>query len=478
MAPSPRFAHGDDAFYLNATRWFERGRLGAEAFSINPDFTTSFRTFLDEQDFGHTHLTGMLNETIYWDLVEDNDDGDRFPDRRYGNLVGFSNDDNAWDLDGVLLNQDEDNDGFPEINRDGDNLPDYEEPFLMYDVEPNLYVYGLDRNNNDEPDLSEDDGQVDYPYDPDQRGYHLFAQYDLTPELSFGAGHYSVNEIAGSGRNRTSYALLTLDIRGLGGRRLFFAENNLRKVQDDIADEYRVLDETPIREWVFGFRGVNPLPGAREYQSFYTSEFVADVLRYEDSYVNESYADLNLNPWSTLKLRRKLRARFNWQQGGWLYNDTFQVRRRLDFYATVTRLEFTKRWGKLSLTPQYKFMLVRLVDRERNVDLLSEYRSIPILRLEYQLLERTSARAGVQGFGPIPYHVRDQTSERESFEQRTAFLTMTNRTRYFGYELVTIIGINKDQRNFDTQLQDRRNFDSLSFFVRALVGFTEYGRPI
>ncbi len=475
---SPRFAQKDDAFYLNATHWFERGRLGAEAFSINPEFTTTFRSYLVKQNFRHTHLMGLSNETIYWDLVEDNDDGDRFPDRRYGNLVGFHNDDKSWDLDGVFLNQDEDNDGFSDVNRDGDIFPDYEEPFLMYDVEPNAYVYGLDRNNNDEPDIREDDGQVDYPYDPDQRGYHLFAQYDLTPRLSFGAGHYSVNEIAGPGRNRTSYVLLTLDIRGVGDRRLFFAENNLRRVQDDIADEYRVLDDTPIREWVFGFRGVNPLPEAREYQPFYTSEFVADVLHYEDSYVNESYADLNLNPWSTLKLRQKLRARFNWQQGGWLYNDTFQVKRRLDLYAWVSRLEFTKRWGRLSLIPQYKLMLLRLVDRERDVDLISEYRSIPILRLEYQLLERTSARAGVQGFGPIPYRRRDGTARRESFEQRTAFLTITNRTGYLGYELVTIIGVHKDQRDFDTNFQDRRNFDSMSFFVRALVGFTEYGRPI
>ena len=86
---SPRFAQKDDAFYLNATHWFEHGRLGAEAFSINPEFTTTFRSYLVKQNFRHTHLMGLLNETIYWDLVEDNDDGDRFPDRRYGNLVGF-----------------------------------------------------------------------------------------------------------------------------------------------------------------------------------------------------------------------------------------------------------------------------------------------------------------------------------------------------------------------------------------------------
>ena len=122
----------------------------------------------------------MTNQTVYWDLVEDNDDGDRFPDRRLGNMPGFSNDSRGEDIDGVALAQDEDNDGFPETNRDGDGIPDYEEPFLMYDVEPNEYVYDLDRNNNNEPDRREDDAETEYPYDYDQRGYHLFGQWDLS----------------------------------------------------------------------------------------------------------------------------------------------------------------------------------------------------------------------------------------------------------------------------------------------------------
>ena len=201
---SPRFSTKDNAYFVNATHWFKKGRVGAEAFSINPDFTTTYRTYLDQQSFFHTNLLGMLNETIYWDLVEDNDDGDRLPDRRMGNIVGFTNDSLDYDLDGVHLAQDEDNDGFPDTNRDGDQISDYEEPFLMYDVEPNIYFYGLDRNNNDEPDPREDDGQVDYPYDPDQRGFHLFAEFDLTHQLSLAAGHYSVNEIAGPGRNKST----------------------------------------------------------------------------------------------------------------------------------------------------------------------------------------------------------------------------------------------------------------------------------
>jgi hypothetical protein len=485
----PRFSTQDNAYFVNATHWFKRGRVGAEAFSINPNFTTTYRTFLDEENFGHTNLLGMINETIYWDLVEDNDDADRLPDRRMGNIVGFTNDSQDYDLDGVHLAQDGDNDGFPDTNRDGDGIPDYEEPFLMYDVEPNIYFYGLDRNNNDEPDVREDDGQVDYPYDPDQRGGHLFAQFDLTHQLSVAAGHYAVNEIAGPGRNKSTYALVTLDVRGVAERPLFFAENNFRRVQDDVRDEYLIIDETPIRSLEFSFRGLtqsmctncsgnNAAAGLHDRPPLFTSQFVPDVRSYQDSWVNETYMDLRLNPLSTFKWHQKLRARFNWQQGGELYNKTFQKQRRLDFWTSVTRLEFTKYWGKLGITPQYKYMFLSLRDQERGSDLISEIRSIPILRIEYPLMSRTSLRAGFQGLGPFPYRLKDDTADRNSYEQRTAFVTITNRSGYFGYELVTILGINKDQRKYDTKFRDIRDFDSFSLFVRGLVGFSEFGRPI
>ena len=250
---SPRFAEKGTAYYLNLTHWFERGRLGGELFSTGDRFTTTYRTFLNEAS---NNLQGMINETVYWDLVEDNDDGDRIPDRRIGDIEGFVLDGNDYDLDGVFLDQDADKDGFPDINRDGDRIPDFEEPFLMFDVEPNRYVYGLDRNNNDEVDRREDDGQVDYPYDPDQRGYHLFAQYDLLRNLSLGLGRYDVDELAGNGRNRVNYVLITFDTRSLDGDRWLRFENNARRIEDDIPDEYVVTDENSDRNRFFNLGGL------------------------------------------------------------------------------------------------------------------------------------------------------------------------------------------------------------------------------
>ena len=477
----PRFSSRGRAYYLNATHWLEGGQVGAELFSTHPRFTTSYRTYLAGQP-PRGNVLGMINETVYWDLVQDNDDGDRFPDRRVGNIEGFAIDGEAFDLDGVFLSQDADRDGFPEINRDGDLVPDFEEPFLMFDVEPNSYVYGLDRNHNGEPDHREDDGHPDYPYDHDQEGYHLFARIDLRRNLALALGLYQAEQVAGGGRNRTTYAILTFERKSVDGRRRLFFENNLRRVRDDIPDEYLVMNENSDRTRIFGFGGL----GAGNNIEFilvnkppiFTSHFAPDLLFFQDSHVNETFLEGRFYPLPALEVVQKLRFQANWQRGGRLYNGRYQRGRRLDLLSWVNRIQYSRSWGRLSLTPQYKFMRLWLRDAGRGAELRSELRSIPILRLEYALLRRTSLRAGVQGWGGLPYRRREHRSERDSFAQRTAFATLINRSSYFGYDLVTLVGITRDEKVFDAEFERLRAYDRWSFFARALVGFTEFGRPI
>ena len=107
-----------------------------------------------------------------------------------------------------------------------------------------------------------------------------------------------------------------------------------------------------------------------------------------------------LRPWSKVEVVQKFRLRLNWQQGGQLYNGGVQRDRRLNCWTWVSRGQYPMYWGSLNLTPQYKFMILRSVDRERGVRLQSEYRSVAILRLEYQLLRRTLLTGGIQGLGP------------------------------------------------------------------------------
>ena len=237
--------HGT-GYFVNATRWFGQFRLGGEYFALNPDYNTTMRTFVDfELGLTEGNLAGLANSTVYWDLVEDNDDGDLYPDTRIGNLTGLPNDRADFDVNGVFPGQDDDRDGFPDTNRNGNQIPDYEEPFLMYDAEPIDYVYGLDRNNNDEPDGREDDNDFDYPYDKDQRGFHLYGEVDLGRHWSLAVGRYDVEQIAGAGQNKVAYGLLSHRWTGLSALRKLVFENNLRRVEDDIPDEFNVLRENP-----------------------------------------------------------------------------------------------------------------------------------------------------------------------------------------------------------------------------------------
>ena len=175
---------------------------------------------------------------------------------------------------------------------------------------------------------------------------------------------------------------------------------------------------------------------------------------------------------------QKLRLRLNWQQGGPLPGGHLQRSRRLDHWTGVSRLDYTYHWGRLDLQPQLKFFWLRLRDQRAERSLRSEFGALPIFRLNYPLMPRTTLRVGVQGVGWWPYWFEDRASPRNSFERHTWFATLTNRSSYFGYDLYTIVGTSRDKRNFDDVFREAEEFDVWSFFVRALIGFTEYGRPI
>lgn len=81
------------------------------------------------------------------------------------------------DPDGVFPGNDSDNDGVPDNNKNNNGLPDYDEPFLMFDSDPDEFVFGNDYNNNTIPDFREDDMKLDTPYDLDRQGHHLIFNY-------------------------------------------------------------------------------------------------------------------------------------------------------------------------------------------------------------------------------------------------------------------------------------------------------------
>ena len=114
---------------------------------MGPDFT---RQLIGD------HVAAVPGAEISDGFVEDNDDNDRWPDRGPGARGGHHGA-TDYDPDGVFPGNDEDNDGIPDTNRNGNALPDYVEPFLLFAVEPDVYFYGRDWNHNGIADVREDD---------------------------------------------------------------------------------------------------------------------------------------------------------------------------------------------------------------------------------------------------------------------------------------------------------------------------------
>ena len=481
---APHYGEHGSAYFVTASHWFSRGRLGAEYFAINPDFRT--RLFSRRETTGASEYIGVgFSQMFAMDLVQDNDDGDRFPEG--GNRpIGAPS--YGGDIDGVFPNQDENKDGIPDTNRNFNGIPDWNEPFLMFESDPNEYVYGLDLNHNDEPDRREDDYELDYPYDFDQRGYHAFAQVHLSTNWILGMGRYRTGEIAGAGRNHADYTLLSYRRKGADRVLSLFFENNLRRVRDNIQDNFSASKDNPRLGLYFDYRGYEAVrPGIQGALLFRSRSHQPDFLLYQDSYVNETYLEGHLNPWSSLNLVHKLRLRLNWQQGGDLPGGTSQRDRRLDYWTLVSRADYTWQWGRLQIKPRIKLMLLRLVDQNADRkpggryaprELIAEHRIIPILLVSCPLLRHTTMQLGLQGLGPLPYRLEDRVRERNSLRRRIGFLTLTNRSLYFGYDLYTIVGMQRDKLSYDDTFRQSSNRDTWSFFIRTLVGFTEYGRAI
>ena len=182
-----------------------------------------------------------------------------------------------------------------------------------------------------------------------------------------------------------------------------------------------------------------------------------------------------MRPLEKLKLVQKLRLRFNWQQGGPLPIRQFQRDRRLDFFAYVNRVEYAWTFGKFDIVPRFKFLYLRLHDNEANIDLQSEHRIIPILKTRFAIMPKTTLQLGIQGWGPVPYRINSRTQSRESLKQRSTLFTVTNRTRYLGYELINIVGFSRDKLKYDDPSQKYRQANGFLFFVRSTIGFTEFG---
>ena len=140
-----------------------------EVYSIDPRYNTqAFVTTTSGLDYAR--------QGNRFDLVEDNDDQDRFPDAfRADFLVDDRQVFPGWDLNNDLVPDFNQNDNRVKAN----SIPDYEEPFLRFQVDRPEFLFGVDMNHNFWVDLYENDTEPDYPYRRDQAGFNVYSGVEL-----------------------------------------------------------------------------------------------------------------------------------------------------------------------------------------------------------------------------------------------------------------------------------------------------------
>ncbi len=450
-----RSATHDACYYVTAQWTRERWEAGGEVFSIGPEFTRQ----LISTDAGNL----LVNEEITDGFIEDNDDNDQWPDRgsgvRFGHY-GAAED----DPDGVFPGNDADNDGIPDTNRNANELPDYEEPFLLFDVESPEYFYGRDWNHNAIADEREDDLEPDLPYQLDQRGVHGFGTLRLPLGLSVTLGRLDAHGIASGGRNEITYGGLAGRWQR-GQRARLEAEVFLQRVFDDIANDYRIFEETlSVPQADQSMHAA----GARVYEY----QIVRDGLEWRNSVDRQYYAAGQWRPLAALRLEGNLRLGVNRQKAGTLADGTEQRADELRLLSSVGKVEYS--WQASSswqVVGQLKGLFLRSQRRSLPVDLRHEWTVVPIVKAHCQLTPRTRLSLGTQGLPGLPCRRRDRDDGRDSMDEDVRIAELSNRSSYYGYEISTNLGVRVTRRDYSHPSRANDQLDVTAAFLRVYLGY-------
>ena len=469
QAPGARSSISDVSYYLTMQRDFDRWDVGGELFSMGPLYETEFRSFIAAGEFPLSGYPVAYNNTLLHRMVEDNDDNDRYPDSWY---VFKDKKQAQMDIDGVFPGLDADSDGVPDTNRNLNREPDYLEPFLMYDADPQEFDYGVDFNHNDFIDSRENDWEADLPYDKDLRGLHLYGSYKPLPGLKLTLGSMDAEQNAGALPSETHYSRVAYGhkVPKIGR---FFSELSVERVRDGVEDPLSVYSDQVLTR-------------AEELEIFSTSrnqriapfreEIRLDLLNYKNSTFTRFFTEAHWQAVPHLNLHNKLKLEINHQHGGEVFDGTEQESDRQSRWTMAHKIDYD--WEikpRLTLFSGYKFRYHKEWRRSLDLPVVHERHSIPLMKLEYRLTSRTRFQLGAQGITSLlPYKVTDLALPEENFEQRDTVLMMTNLSRYLGYIISTNAGLRHRIKKFEDPVEDEiRGERFTAVFINAILGFED-----
>lgn len=465
---APRTGHKwsqiDDAYYITATKDWDFFGFGAEVFKMGK----FYRPYLDyfyaiAGDVGYgVNSMNSRNNQIRFPSIEDNDDDDQYPDtmievRTMGQRVL-----SAEDPDGVFPGNDADNDGLPDNNKNNNSIADYDEPFLMFDSDPDEFIFGNDYNNNNIPDFREDDMKMDTPYDLDRQGYHYY--FRLTPARSVNLifGSFHTHGVGLDNRTNDDYFKLNVDYDVFDVGKMY-AEYRHERIKDNIRDQY-VQVNTNMKE-NFLEEGITSTTGR------FTRDLFYDELEYRNSKVDRLWLDSVIRAVPSIMFENHVKLERNNQVEGTMYDGIYQPHQNVNTLAMINKLVYTRQFGNWVLSPGVKFRFYKK-DRE-DIPRPNDYYTmrIPLVMMKYIITPDTDLTLGMQGIPGFELDFKDFVQSENDFKQKTYTLQLQNKSVYFGYNIWAATGLRFDQFDYEQYEREIENYKSTTTFVKVLLGW-------
>ena len=462
--------------------------IGGEVFNVDSDYSTTlnvqdddFRTYYQNvtspfsapQNFHEPLLPDLLGRrnadltnTLEFNSVDDNDDKDQYPDSFFLRKTENAATGGRFiaDPDGVFPGLDADQDGRPDINENLNSTPDYYEPFLLYNVNPDAFEFGADTNNNGVIDEREDDVKPDYPYDSDRGGFHAYVQQVLRKGLVMSVGHHNTSARFEGGRAKVSYGRLEYRSR-IPRIAEVYAVERLKRIEDTFADDVFGLGRDPI------YFQPDVIPLVRQTSDELLNPLgeavlIKDALLMRDSWANTAYAETKLIRFDRLNVEVSFKHDRNSQK-----RTSLQAENVISAFTIVAKADYEwNPWRKLLVVPQLKWLRQRRQDDGAAVVEVDERFFYPILRLEYPLSSRTTLKVGAQGLPLLKSTYRNGLTSDADFDSQVYLALVNNTSTYLGYQVNVNLGWEKRKRDFESLSRQDQDAEFTWIFLRVIAG--------
>lgn len=453
------------AYYVTASRQLPLlGRfgpdLGVELFRIDADYSGNY----DSRRGGailHTSVPVSPPNTAItqeFNLFDDNDDGDQWPDEM-PNDTALSGANDAGVYPGLDANQD----NVPDTDQNANGIPDWDEPFLFFWSDPPQFIYDLDFNNNTLPDLTENDDRPDYPYDRDTRGRHLFLTWkDPLPYFeSFTLGSYDTESMSRGGDSRARYLRYQLGFRpGKNGHVVL--RGDLKLVEDSIPDPVFIWRTTANPR-----DNSNVIQDPTSFNLLALKDPDADPMQMRNSTVNTVQLDTDLEPIAGLTLYTNYKWLLNMQQADEFADGTSQDDETLSRLTLSNRLQYVYPLrDDLHLYARLRHLFWH--DAGYSPATRQHWMTWgPLFEESLRLTEKTSLVAGQEGIPwLLPISHTDYDDGTRDFDRWTNVFMVRMEGTYIGWKTVSELGFQLERiETAGSEVSNR------TFFLEMYFGF-------